>query len=416
MPQLTLIRVGRLALVPSLLITLLIALGAHAHAFRQEPKDDPELTRAFKLFDEHKFTEAVPLLKKLAAAYPDDSAVFERYGFALYAVAKTVQDSQQRKLMIAQAREALLRSQALGNNSNLLKVGLEGVAAADSESSFSRNKEAEGLMQEGEKAYVQGKLDEATDAYVRAFALDSKLYEAPLFAGDMYFKRKEWDKAGEWFAKAIEVDPNRETAYRYWGDALMMGQNKKEDSRQKFADAIVAEPYNRRAWVGLTQWAKRYQVPLTHPRVEPPTSVSPLKDNKMTITIDESVGEKADGSAAWVVYGMSRAIWPTERFAKEFPNEKNYRHSLSEEAGALRSVAELVKQQSKDGKIKQLDPMLERLVKLHDEGLIEAYVLFARVDDGIAADYPAYRKANRDKLRRYLLQYVAADQLSRDIY
>ena len=79
-------------------------------------------------------------------------------------------------------------------------------------------------------------------------------------------------------------------------------------------------------------------------------------------------------------------------------------------------VAELVKQQLKDGKIKQLDPMIERLVRLHDQGLIEAYVLFARVDQGIAEDYPAYRKASRDKLRRYLLDHVSAEQPSRDTF
>ena len=73
-------------------------------------------------------------------------------------------------------------------------------------------------------------------------------------------------------------------------------------------------------------------------------------------------------------------------------------------------MAEVVKQQMKDGKIKQLDPMIERLVKLHDEGLIEPYVPFARVDQGIAEDYLAYRKTNRDKLRRYLLEYVSASR------
>jgi hypothetical protein len=224
----------------------------------------------------------------------------------------------------------------------------------------------------------------------------------------MHFKKKEWDKAAEWFARAVVVNPDRETAYRYWGDALMMGQNKKEDSRQKFADAIVAEPYNRRAWVGLTQWSQHYAVPLGHPRIVPPT-VSSTKDNKMTITVEpKSVEDKADGSGAWIIYSMSRAVWPMEKFAREFPNEKDYRHSLREEAGALRSVAELVKQRVKEGKVKQLDPMLERLVKLHDEGLIEAFVLFARADQGIAEDYPAYRKGNRDKLQRYLLEYVSA--------
>ena len=52
--------------------------------------------------------------------------------------------------------------------------------------------------------------------------------------------------------------------------------------------------------------------------------------------------------------------------------------------------------------------MLGRLVKLHDEGLVEAFVLLARPNQGIAQDYDAYRKANRDKLRRYMTEYVAA--------
>jgi len=32
----------------------------------------------------------------------------------------------------------------------------------------------------------------------------------------------------------------------------------------------------------------------------------------------------------------------------------------------------------------------------------------AATDEGIARDYVEYRKTNRDKLRRYLLEYVAS--------
>jgi hypothetical protein len=69
-----------------------------------------------------------------------------------------------------------------------------------------------------------------------------------------------------------------------------------------------------------------------------------------------------------------------------------------------------VKTQQKEGKLKQLAPDLEQLVKLHDEGLLEAYVLFARVREvnSVAVDYPAYRKEHRDKLRRYLLEYLTS--------
>jgi hypothetical protein len=41
---------------------------------------------------------------------------------------------------------------------------------------------------------------------------------------------------------------------------------------------------------------------------------------------------------------------------------------------------------------------------LNEAGLLEAFVLFARPDQGIVRDYAAYRATNRDKLRRYWLE------------
>ena len=38
---------------------------------------------------------------------------------------------------------------------------------------------------------------------------------ATLFLGDIYFKKGEHVQAGEWLLKAIQIDPNRETEYRY---------------------------------------------------------------------------------------------------------------------------------------------------------------------------------------------------------
>ena len=74
-----------------------------------------------------------------------------------------------------------------------------------------------------------------------------------------------------------------------------------------------------------------------------------------------------------------------------------------EEADALRSVLSVATADKKD---KKLSPSLARLKKLDEEGLLESYILIARPDDGIAQDYPAYLKQNREKLRRYMTQYV----------
>jgi hypothetical protein len=98
--------------------------------------------------------------------------------------------------------------------------------------------------------------------------------------------------------------------------------------------------------------------------------------------------------------------WKQESFAKAFPEEKVYRHSLPEEAAGLRKVAEGVSRDLKAGKIHSLDPSLATLVKLNDEGMLEAYILLGRADQGIAHDYAGYREAHRDQLRRYLDEYV----------
>ncbi len=301
----------------------------------------------------------------------------------------------------------LLKAKQLGDDSNLLKLALEYADAVDAaDVPYSKNKEADAAIRAGEVAYSQGKLEEALADYERAFSLDPQLYEAALYAGDMHFKTKGWEKAAEWFARAIAVGPDRETAYRYWGDALM-AQNKMNEARDKFVDAIVAEPYSRQPRMGLMQWADRYGVELAHPEIEIPTGVSKMEGNKMTITIDpRMLDDEENGSGAWVGYGIVRAAWATSLFKEHYPKEPAYRHTLAEESAALSLVVDTVRRDTRARKIKRLEPSLANLVRLADAGLLEPYVLFARVDDGIAQDYADYRKANREKLRRYWLEMV----------
>jgi len=112
-----------------------------------------------------------------------------------------------------------------------------------------------------------------------------------------------------------------------------------------------------------------------------------------------------------MIYSIGRAAWMTEkRFFEAFPNEKQYRHSLREESESLRVTAESVLTQLKEGKLKEssLDMSIANLLKVHKDGLLEPFVLLAKADDGIARDYAEYRKNNRDKLRRYLNEYVTA--------
>ena len=113
-------------------------------------------------------------------------------------------------------------------------------------------------------------------------------------------------------------------------------------------------------------------------------------------------GKKDDGSSAWLMYGITRANWQTE-FVKKFPDEKVYRHSLAEELDALRAVITLA---TTDNKAKKMTLSLAKLKELNDKGLLESYILLARADKGIYQDYAKYRKQNRDKLQRYVVEYI----------
>lgn len=216
----------------NLLLFAVLFFVSRAHTTAQDT-ESPERARAFQLYDQNKFIDAIPLLEKVVKDNPSDVVALERLGWSAFVVAGSTEDPQKRKKLRDRALTVLTRAKGLGDDSELLRRGLEGLSQADdANSALSHVKEADAAMREGEAAHAKGDLDKAIAGYERAFRLDPKLYLAALFIGDMYFKKgyqatdtkpknEHFDKAGEWFAKAIAIDADVETAHRYWGDALM---------------------------------------------------------------------------------------------------------------------------------------------------------------------------------------------------
>ncbi len=377
-----------------------------------QESSDTERDRALKLlWEEAKAAAALPLLEKLVKERPDDGMIAFSYGFALLGKARLIKDAAVRKQTRAESRKWFVKAAELGVRQPLLQSMLDSLPVdGGNDEVFSPVKEADDAMRDGEELYVNGKFLEAAEAYQRALQADPKLYEAALYAGDMYFKADQNTKAAEWFARAQQINPDRETAYRYSATPYLRA-GKLGEAKTRYIDAVVAEPYNRLSWSGLSQWANAAGVQLGHPRIEIPTTVKPGEGGNIKIEIDPKVVDNKNdpkGTSAWMMYGIHRANWKISKFAKAYPDEKVYRHSLREEFAALAGVVEAVKQRQKESAITELDPSLANLVKLYDEGLLESFILFALADDGIARDYAEYRKANREKLKRYLLEYVTS--------
>ena len=398
------LRCSKLKLSSFIIFVLLLSFGTAIGA----QQNDPERARGFQLFEEAKYTEALPVFEKLAAKYPEDAAVIKTYGFLVIGQTAYVKDAAERKEARRRGRELLVKAQKLGAKDALLTTMLEAIAPdGGDDAKLSTKKEAEDAMREGEAAFAKKDFAKAIEMYQTALLFDPNLYEAALFTGDVYYATDDQKKAAEWFGRASTINPDRESAYRYWGDALMK-QGLVLEAGEKFIEAYLAEPYSRMSRASFLNWGQQASLNLDHPRIEIPTNVSSKQEGQVTINLDPNAlknDDKNGAGAAWLTYGLVRGGWGKENFAKAYPNEKKYRHSLKEEADALRMALKTYHGQ-KPKNAQALDPSLELLAKLDKEGLLESYILLALPDEGIAQDYPDYRRANLQTLRRYVKQYV----------
>jgi tetratricopeptide (TPR) repeat protein len=365
-----------------------------------------QAARANELFLAGRQVDALPLYEDLVKSYPNEMLYQERLAGCLGAAATQTSDPAQVKALRIRQRDAARRAVQLGDKANVIQdmadIDPDAPLFATPESS------AEMSMEEAEKAFQAGDYQTAMAQYIAAARADPKLYEAPLFAGDTAYRQGDLPTAAHWFARAIAIDSNRETAYRYWGDAIVGYGNDPEAAKNKFIDAIVAEPYNKYSWQGLQQWAVKQKAVLMSPKIDRPSApaVDPKNPKNITINIDpDTIDEKKHpGGAAWMGYSVCRANYRGDQFAKAFPNAKEYRHSLKEEDECLTDVLAIVRETKT--KTEGMDESLRNLLEVSDAGMLDCWILINGADQGIAQDYSAYRDAHRPLLHDYIARFV----------
>jgi tetratricopeptide (TPR) repeat protein len=393
----------------SLVFLLVVVCGflPRSGGYAQSAGVDDNRKRAFELFKQDKHLEALPLFEELALKSPDDRDVLLGLAVCLVAEATTLDDQDAATKERVRARQLLLKAKQLGQKSPLLENLLQ-MLPEDGVVKY-ENTPADQAMRAAEAAFARHDLEEAIKNYSKVLEYDPKNYGAALFIGDSYFAAKDWTKAGEWYQKAIDLNPNTETAHRYYGDMLLKNGDV-EKSRRQLIQAVVAEPYNPITWRALQGWATTNKVQLKRVHVDTPNNVSQTGEKNITITMDPKASDET--STLWLSYGLTKATWHGDEFKKHFPTEKQYRHSLAEEAEALTTAATVWNEVNESDKKKKKapsapkDPNLILLLKLYQAKMIEPYVLLNAADDGIARDYPGYREKNREKLEQYLSEFV----------
>ena len=370
---------------------------------KADTTDQAKRQRAIGLFNEGKRLEALPLLEELAQKNAKDSEVLVALAASLVEHAATLTDADASAKERFRARDLLEKAWGLGNTSPLaenLRQLLEELPA-NGAIKFSDNPAVERAMNAGEAAFARRDFDEALKDYAKAQEIEPTNYSAALFTANAYDRKNDFTKAAESYERAMRIDPNVETACRYYADMLA----KKGDMAQARAmliHAAVAEPYNKIVWREIRAWAiiNKTAFNIVYVAIPLPPKAEAAAAGK----------EAADVSTAWRAYYSVKAEWKKGgRFKKQFPQETEYRHSLPEESEALAAAAKFLEQLKADPKTAKLvsdDPSAALLLKLHEVGLVDPYVLFSLGDEGIAKDYVAYRAKNRDKLETYMDNFV----------
>jgi tetratricopeptide (TPR) repeat protein len=382
---------------------LLFSLCATLPVSAQAPETASDRTtreQAFSLFQQGKRLEALPLLEELVKAAPRDTSLLVTLAACLVEHAATLPDQQGGGKERLRARELVDRAREQGDQS-VLALNLSQLLKQLPETGsirFSSDPRVDQTMRAGEMAFSRRDFPEAIQHYSKALELEPGNYSAALFVANSYDRQDQFAPASQWYERAIQLDRNVETAYRYYADMLAK-QSDWAKSRAMLIHAAVAEPYNRMVWRELKAWATLNSTQIVEVFVGVPPEPGGGKN-----------APPASSASIWQPYWEVRQHWQKgDEFRNRFPVEAKYRHSLLEEAQALTSVAENLMKLERGGELPESvhrDESADLLLKLHKARLIEPYVLFSLGDSGIARDYDGYRARNRDKLEEYLDRFV----------
>jgi len=377
----------------------------------REIPDSQKLTRdclspAHDFLKTGDYDKACALYETWLAQNPYDAEAHYSYGAALKLQASATNDEKIAATLTKKARSHALMAAALGSTDPMLS-GLLQTTAPDydkTKKTLSTDSKAHDYMAQAEKAFVQRRFEEAGRLYQKALKHDPKSYHATLFTGDSYYAAGAGNLslAIEWFQKAIALDPDKEIAHRYLGDALRKA-GKRDEAIAEYIAALIAEPFVNLPRARVENIA-RDENPLfkTSPLRDVPMPSTEVNPTNKTISL---VLNPANNNPMMVAYVTARADWTKTEGTKRFPADRH--HCAEEEAAGLRAFAAKVFELN-DEKNTDASNYLAAAVaiqKLDEAGLLEAAIYLDRADKDIAQDYPAYREKHRDLLERYLREF-----------
>ena len=361
---------------------------------------DPDRREAMRLYHEHKFSEAAEWWQKVVASYPDDMDAHEALGASLLNRADLQSDGRKKQSDRLVARAELVRAQELGDKSDLCRALLSTIPEDGREVRFLDYQTVLTIVPNTQLP-TQRSLEIASE-YAFATEHEAFSYLVAERIGLDYARLKQWDKAGEWYARALQIHPEDQSVYGNWVEALVSAGKMKE-AREKLIQGLLVSD----GWyinMPLRMWLVANHLELKKINIKLPYEY-PLGKTGTMIVVDPAWLGKNDGRDAWLMYPRTRRLWKNEKYFNEF-HMIGYRHSLAEEVDALSQVVAAFNESLAKGNVQEPDPALVLLSRFQAEGLLEAFIFLVERDEDVSGEFYPYLTKHRDKLMEFADKYI----------
>jgi tetratricopeptide (TPR) repeat protein len=365
--------------------------------------NDPDRQEAVRLYKEHKLAEAAEWWQKVVVKYPGDMDAHEALGASLLNRAGLQADRNKKTSDRLLARAELVRAQELGNNSDLCRILLSTIPEDGSEVRQPTNRTVSAILLQPAPA----KRDlETVGEYAIVMEHEAGNYFLEVEIGIAYARLKQWDKAQEWYVRALQTAPDGSLVYGNWADMLIsMGRMK--EAREKLIQGLFISDND---WL-FRRWLAKNHLELKKIDIKVPYEYSTGKTGSILL-VDPSWLGKDDGRDAWLMYPRTRRLWKNEKYFNQFHmNEfhmNGYRHSMAEEVDALSQVVAAFNESLAKGNVQEPDPDLMLLSRFQADGLLEAFVVLAErdLDQDLSSEVLFFRIKHRDKLMEFADKYI----------
>lgn len=191
---------------------------------------------------------------------------------------------------------------------------------------------------------------------------------------DSHYALQNYRKAKELFVKALSVDPWNREAHRFLSDTEVQLDNI-EAAVHQLVLAVVSDPVYEAGWSSLREY------------------VAAMGQKWNRVYGDRNARAGRGDEAAWAAYGTAR---DNPRDGQPGPAS-----ALTTERAAVKAALKKARE-SKAGVAKGPGPFWSMMVRADDAGFLDEAIFLHMLDAGLAAEYPAFREKNAERLAAYL--------------